>query len=228
MLVVQVETDGGAFVAGIDAVTGVNRWKQDRPRRVNWTSPLMMRDKDGKAIVVLQSSQGLDALAAESGRRVWNYAAPAEAIPSCALMGDRLFVPSRGMTALQINNENHAPKSLWESNQLRPSTASPLALGERIFILNDAGFLPAGTRTRENEYGNCGLRGRSAPRLSLRGNTFISSMREGLAQVVNPNTPEGEVVSELDLGEIIIGTPSISGGALYVRSDGHLWKITGS
>ena len=37
---------------------------------------------------------------------------------------------------------------------------------------------------------------------------------------------EGEVVSELNLGEPIIGTPSIANGAVYFSSDGWLWLIS--
>ncbi len=36
---------------------------------------------------------------------------------------------------------------------------------------------------------------------------------------------KGEIVSSHDFGETILGTPSIAGNALYVRSDKHLWKI---
>jgi outer membrane protein assembly factor BamB len=49
---------------------------------------------------------------------------------------------------------------------------------------------------------------------------------KGLLQIVDPAKPEGEVVGEMDLGETILATPSIAGGALYLRSDAHLWKIT--
>ena len=37
--------------------------------------------------------------------------------------------------------------------------------------------------------------------------------------------PEGEIVSEFNLGQTILGTPSIANGAIYVRSDGRLWKF---
>jgi len=51
---------------------------------------------------------------------------------------------------------------------------------------------------------------------------------KGLTQVVDTTKPEGEVVSELNLGETILSTPSISQGAIYIRSDAHLWKLTNS
>ena len=39
---------------------------------------------------------------------------------------------------------------------------------------------------------------------------------------------KGEVVSRLELGEPILGTPALAGGAFYVRSDKHLWKFSGA
>ena len=36
---------------------------------------------------------------------------------------------------------------------------------------------------------------------------------------------EGAVVSQLDLGQQVLGTPSIANGGLYIRSDSTLWKI---
>ncbi|MEZ5301906.1 MAG: PQQ-binding-like beta-propeller repeat protein [Verrucomicrobiales bacterium] len=54
---------------------------------------------------------------------------------------------------------------------------------------------------------------------------FLYAVSEGLVQIVDLRGEEGKVVSTLDLGETILTTPSLVGGAIYVRSDGHLWKL---
>ena len=51
--------------------------------------------------------------------------------------------------------------------------------------------------------------------------------QDGLAQVVQLGDKSGEIVGRGDFGEPIFGTPVIADGALYVRTDGHLWKIAG-
>ena len=48
---------------------------------------------------------------------------------------------------------------------------------------------------------------------------------KGGGHVVDVSGAEGKIAGEIDLGERIQCTPAISGGALYVRSDGHLWKL---
>jgi len=54
---------------------------------------------------------------------------------------------------------------------------------------------------------------------------FFNEAGQGL--VVKPGETEGEIMSTNDLGEMILCTPAISNGALYVRSDKTLWKIAG-
>ncbi|MCZ7634842.1 MAG: PQQ-like beta-propeller repeat protein [Verrucomicrobia bacterium] len=39
VVVAQVETDTESYALGLDVLTGVNRWRLDRPRLANWTSP---------------------------------------------------------------------------------------------------------------------------------------------------------------------------------------------
>jgi hypothetical protein len=51
---------------------------------------------------------------------------------------------------------------------------------------------------------------------------------KGLGQVIDLNKPEGELTSEIDLGETILCTPAIAQRALFVRSDAHVWKLGGS
>ena len=47
----------------------------------------------------------------------------------------------------------------------------------------------------------------------------------GIGQCVDLTGAEGVVTSEVDLKETILGTPSLSGNAVYVRSDKHLWRF---
>jgi outer membrane protein assembly factor BamB len=227
-LVVQAESDGEAFVAGLDALTGINRWKIERPKRVNWTTPLLLRAGNGKQIVALQSAGGITAIESDSGRSIWSYSDGADVIPSSALRGNTLFVPSHGITALQTSPDGQPPKQLWRSNQLRPSTASPLVLDGRIFTLNDAGVLTCGDAATGNRLWQLRLKGPMSATPVAAGRHLYIASEKGLVQVVDPTKAEGELISELNLGETIIGTPSIGQAAIYFRSDGHLWKITKS
>jgi outer membrane protein assembly factor BamB len=228
-LIAQVENDSESFTAGINRRTGVNRWKLDRPKMANWTSPVLL---DGLAAsgpyVGLQSGKGMVAIESFTGREVWSYTNGASTIPSSAFNGEILFVPSHGLTALKPGRTGTAPQELWRSSQLRPGTASPLVLNDRIYTLNDAGVLNCGDIANGTRLWQLRLKGPFSASPVAAGNFIYVFNEKGLGQVVDTTKPEGQVVSELDLGEIILSTPSIATGALYVRSDRRLWKLAGS
>ena len=48
---------------------------------------------------------------------------------------------------------------------------------------------------------------------------------DGLGQVIALEEDAGEIIHTHSLGETVLCTPAISDGAIYVRSDGHLWKF---
>jgi outer membrane protein assembly factor BamB len=225
VFIAQIETDGEAFAIGIDALTGVNRWKIERPRRANWTSPLVLPSGNGKHRAALQSSAGVQMIEAQTGRELWNYSEGAATIPSSVIAGQVLYVPSNGITALQEGAPGQPPKQLWRAAHLRTATASPIVQGERIFVLNDAGILTCAEIAEGKRLWQLRLKGpfTASPVASAKHLYLVNE--KGLLQVVDPTPPEGEVISELDLGETILSTPSIAGNAIYLRSDGHLWKL---
>jgi hypothetical protein len=55
---------------------------------------------------------------------------------------------------------------------------------------------------------------------------YIASERKGLLQAINLQGKEGTISGTIELGETILGTPAIANDSIYVRSDGHLWKIS--
>ncbi|MCA9117363.1 MAG: PQQ-binding-like beta-propeller repeat protein, partial [Planctomycetaceae bacterium] len=71
-VIVQVESDAEAFSMGVNVENGLTRWKIDRPRASNWTSPALLRKAEGdRDLVLLQSREGLAAVRPETGETVW-------------------------------------------------------------------------------------------------------------------------------------------------------------
>lgn len=225
VLIAQVENDSESFTAGLDAKTGVNRWKLDRPKKANWTSPVPVKGTDGRTLVALQSSKGVAAVEPATGRVVWDYGEGASTVPSTTVSGGKLFVPSQGLTVLEPTADGQPPKQLWRSAQLRPGTSSPLVLDGRVLALNDGGILTCGDAADGKRLWQLRLKGPFSATPVAAGGFVYCVNEKGLVQVVDPSKPEGEVVSELDLGQTVIGTPSIAAGSLFVRSDGKLWRI---
>ena len=225
VLIAMLENDSESFTAGLDAKTGVNRWKLDRPKMANWTSPTLIKSAGGPTQVLLQSGKGVTAVEPATGKIVWSYTDGASTIPSGTVSDGVLYLPSQGLTALQPSPDGNSPKQLWRSGQLRPATSSPMVLNGRVFTLNDAGVLSCGDLADGKRLWQLRLKGPFSATPVAAG-TFLYCVNEkGVLQVVNVAAPEGAVTSEVDLGKTVLGTPAISHGAVYVRSDGKLWKL---
>ena len=230
ILIAQVENDSESFVAGLDTATGINHWKIERPKRANWTSPGVIKGSDGKPLVLVQSSKGLAAISPADGHTVWNYAEGASTLPSTTVSGGKLYVPSFGITVLEPT-DGAAPKQLWRARQLRPETSSPLVQGQQLFSLNDGGILTCASTEDGKRLWQLRLKGPFSSSPVAAGGYIYCVNEAGLLQVVDPTKvtdpekPESALVSELDLGQTVIGTPSIAAGSLFVRSDGRLWRI---
>ena len=223
VVVAQVESDSDAFVAGLDARTGVNRWKLDRLRKANWSSPVIL--KGARASVALQSSKGVTVVEPATGKTLWEYAEGTSSIPSSTTANGLLFVPSRGITALQPGAAGESPKQLWRSSQLRPGTASPVVSAGKIFALSDSGVLTCGDVSTGNRLWQIRLKGEFSSTPLAVGEFLYCVNEKGLVQVVDFSKAEGEIIAELDLAEKTLSTPSIADGAIYFRSTAHLWKL---
>jgi len=224
VVVAQVESESEGFTAGLDVLSGLNRWKLERPKKANWTSPVLLKSGN-QQLVLLASSSGVAAVEPATGKIVWDYSDGGPSIPSLATSDGVMFVPFHGLTALQRGLSGEKPIQLWQSTQLRPGTPSPLVLGGKVFLLNDGGILTCGETATGQRLWQLRLKGPfSSSPVAVRHFLYCVS-EKGMVQVVDTSRPEGEVVSELDLGESILSTPAISRGAIYLRSDSRLWKF---
>ena len=217
-LVVQSENDSESLALGLDAATGANRWKMSRPKAANWTSPVVLGE-----VVGLQSSKGLTGVHAATGEIRWDYTDGAATIPSSVVAGDVALVPSNGLTALAI--EKDSTSQLWREKKLGPGTASPIVIGGWVYVISGAGVLAKADLKTGEEQWKMRLAGPfSGSPVAADHYLYIANERGDL-QVVDLAGAEGKVVTTVPLEETILATPALSSGALFVRSDGHLWCL---
>jgi outer membrane protein assembly factor BamB len=175
-------------------------------------------------VVVLQSGQGLTAYDPATGESVWEFHQGCAIIASAAVAGDRLFVPSNGLTALKTPADGNPPEVLWRANRSE-STPSPLYYRSQVFTVNGAGVLESADATSGTLLWRLRLSGPfSASPVAAGGHLYLFN-EQGESAVVKPGLKQGEIVGTGQLGETILCTPAIAHGAIYVRSDRHLWKL---
>lgn len=225
-VVTQIENDSESYALGIDVKTGRNLWKLDRPKAANWCSPVSW-----KGVAILQSSKGLLGVNPETGSTLWDYSEGASTTSSSVVSGGIIYAPSNGITALAPKANGEAPEQVWRSKQINPATISPIVLGDRIFAINSAGVIA----TADIKTGTSGWKLRLAGAFSGSpvgsGKTLVAVNEKGLMQIVDAAAPEGAVSASLQLPlkkepeELVLSTPALSGGKIFIRADSALWRI---
>lgn len=224
-VVVQIESKGESFATGLDAATGETRWRVDRPAEMNWSSPTAMQS-GSQAVVLLQSPTKLSAHDARTGEMVWTFEAKTGGISSPTAAGDMIYVPGDAdMTALRVSAGSANWENVWQENQLATGSPSPVVAGDRLYVVNRAGALTCGDAATGKVQWRQRLKGRFWATPLVLGDLLFCFNSDGLAQVVRAGGDKAEVISEVDFGEPIYGSPAYVDGALYVRGDKHLWKI---
>lgn len=230
-LVVQMQNDSDSFIAGLDAVTGVNLWKLSQPKDANWTSPAIVREAGQPDTVVISSGDGAVALDPKSGKERWTLAGPGSSMPSCAASATHLAQPrNRGLAMWELKGGTTPPVMLWESAQVGADTPSPVIIGEHVFAVNGAGVMTCadiktGERAWKLRMAENDKDGKFSGSPVAAGTAIYITSESGMLHAVDTSSKEGAVTGRLPLGETVLCTPSIAGNSLYVRSDATLWKI---
>jgi outer membrane protein assembly factor BamB len=225
VVIVQVECQGDSFVAGLNAEDGSIAWKQERPKKANWSSPSVVQLPTGKQAVVFQSGDDLQAVQPKDGKQLWRLNLPCSSIPSTVADGNRLIVPSGGLTALDLSSAGE-PSPLWKENKLNPNASSPVVAGKNVYVVNRTILVCGDVYTGKVLWQ---LRLPDAKQIwsspVVAGDRLYLFSMEGLCFVVALDGEEGKIVQTNKIEDEVLGSPAIAGNAMYVRGANHLWKI---
>jgi outer membrane protein assembly factor BamB len=226
-VVVQSESQGDSFVAGLDVLTGETLWRENRKQGANWASPALLRDKEGKEVVLVQSANVLTAHEPRSGKQMWKFDTTCSIIPSATAVGDRVFLPAKGLTALEATATTTSPTVAWESNKLGPGNASPVIVGDQVYVLNSAGVLSCGDVKSGDVLWQQRLAGKFWATPVVAGGRIYCINDAGKSFVVQAGAEKPEEPVTAELGEPVLASPAVSGDGLFIRTEKHLWKIAG-
>jgi outer membrane protein assembly factor BamB len=234
-VVIHLENQNVSFAAAYDVATGAARWRTERPRELNWTSPIAVPGgKPGEKLALLQGSTRLSAVDPMTGKEVWGLDRKSHPIASSVVAGNVLLVPGeKDLTAFELQG-GAPPKQLWESARLNPGTSSPLVVKDKVFCLRGP-ILVSGELKTGNVTGQLRLKGQFSSSPVASGQYVYCFSEDGQSFVVRPDDkdgvlvqPEGNSSAATGFEETVLCTPAIADGALFIRSDKHLWKLAKS
>jgi outer membrane protein assembly factor BamB len=227
-LLVQVDHWSQSYLLAVDAKSGENRWKTDRPGSVNWTSPLAVKVKD-KLEIITFGTNFVRSYDADKGNELWRVEGMHfQCIPSPIVMGDIVFACSGENTmAIKMDgSRGDLTKShvLWKNKKANAFLPSPLLYQDFLYLPGDRNFVTCydggtGTQVWKERLGN---EFHASP-VGGAGRVYIAT-KEGSVKVVRAG-PSFDLLADNPMGETIVASPAISNGQIFVRGEKHLFCI---
>lgn len=239
LLVLVRDGRDAQFVMALDPATGETVWKTDRPpvrtghpnTRKSFSTPIRI-ETGGRRRLVAIGPHWAAAYDPRTGREVWRLRhGDGFSIGSVPVFGHGKVYFSTGcmrphLLAVRADGEGElAPSAVaWRAEKGVPVMSSPILAGDLLYWTSDEGILTAAdAQTGEVRFQARLGEGHLASPILAAGRLYFFG-REGKATVIRPGAVF-EKLAENRVEGVVIASPAVSGRALFLRTDTHLYRI---
>ncbi len=229
-------TDGGdkQFMIALDQATGIVAWKTDRKstavQKFSFGTPLLITVK-GQQQIISPASDAVMAYDAKDGKEIWRVTYDGYSVIPRPVFGHGMVFISTGygrpsVLAIRVDGKGDVTEShiAWTMPKGAPHTPSPLLVGNELHLVSDGGIascLDARTGTlhyQERVHGDY-----SASPFYADGKIYLQS-EDGVTTVLKAGT-KFEPLAESKVGERTFASYAVADGAIYLRTEAHLYRL---
>jgi len=237
LVIVTWDHEGDSFVVALDKASGKERWRTPRPRGTSWTTPLLVRAKNGTELVV--GGTRTVAYDPATGKELWHQGeasgrggaiASPVAIDELVIYatGGRGGGEARGLVAEAAAATDEPAEPLWSLRLDGPHVPSPLAYEGKVYLLKqDSGMLSVlDPVAGKLDYGPERLEGVAdvyASLVAAKGHLYVAG-RDGTVEVLS-TWPKIETLAVNKLDDGFDASPAIAGDELFLRGKTSLYCI---
>ncbi len=244
LVIVQVDRQENCFIAAFDIKTGKQVWKTVRDELPSWGTPTAYEGKT-RAEVITNATNFIRSYDPLTGKELWRLSRNSEVTATTPFVGqDLIFIvggypPVRPIYAIRpgasgditlAEGKESSESVAWSKKQGGTYMPSPLVYGEILYTCSNNGILAGyNAKTGEKLYQEriAGKGGAySASPIAADGKIYLTS-EDGDIAVVKAG-PKYELLAENKMGEVLMATPAISDGVIFVRSLKHVYAIGSS
>ena len=241
LVILQCDTQSDSFLLALDAATGKTVWKTEREELPSWGTPTVAMTAAGPALVTNASNfiRGYDP---QTGKELWRLGRSSKITAPTPIFADDLFVVASGrgperpifVVRPDARGDLTLPEGKTSSETIPWSRTgrgsympTPLSYKGILYVLANNGLFDAyNLKTGEEVY---------RQRLPLVGSGFSASPIAADGKIYLSNE-DGEIlviaagdkfshVATNSMGELLMATPALSEGVMYVRSAQSLFAI---
>jgi outer membrane protein assembly factor BamB len=236
VIVFSCDAGNDPFVVALDKQSGNVRWRTPRNTEANKTfsfsTPLVI-DVAGGQQIISAGSGFVGAYDPEDGREIWQvgYDEGYSVVPRPVFAHGLVFVSSgfNRPRLLAINPDGAqgdatADHVVWSHQRRVSLTPSFLVAGDEIYFVSDDGIASClDARTGQVHWTERLAGAYSASPVIAEGRVYFQN-EEGTVYVVKADTTF-ELLATNDMKERSLASPAVDNGALYWRTESHLWRV---
>lgn len=235
-VIINCDHDGPGYIVALAREDGRELWRIERPNRTrSYVAPLL-REVGDHTEMVLSGSKCIAGYNPDTGVELWRISGPTDQFVASMVHSAKtgLFYMTGGFPAHHVmairpggTGDVTGSHVAWHYNPSGPVgvsyVPSPLIEGDWLMLNDDRGFGHAfdsktGDIVWSNRFGR-----QHASLVSAAGLVYFLTDK-GECHVVNP-ARNFEIIAINSIGENTYGSPALSNGQIFLRSEKYLWCI---
>ena len=240
-VIVQVDTQREDYLLAVDIESGKTVWKKERQELPSWGTPTIYPGKS-RVELVTNASNFICGYNPDTGDELWRLGGSSQiTAPTPTFSGDLIIVASgrrpekpifviragaNGDITLPVG-ESSSEDIAWSLRGRGSYMPSPLVYQGNLYILQNQGILDC----YELETGKELYRGRiphqgsgfSASPVAADGVVYLAG-EDGDIFAVKAG-PEFELLAQNNVGELLMATPALSDGMMFIRAHQHVLAV---
>jgi outer membrane protein assembly factor BamB len=233
-LIFSIDGTDKQVVVGLDRKTGQVAWQT--PRKVTATKPFSFCTPtvitvNGRQQVISPGSNVVMALDPQTGQEIWRVRYEGYSVVPRPVFGHGLVYLSTGydspvLYAIKPDGKGDVTSThvAWTVKKGVPRNASPLLVGDSLYLASDDGFFTClDARTGKERWSERVGKAFSASPI-LAGEHIYLLDEEGLAVVIKPGETY-EPVAKNRMGEKSLASYAVADNALFLRTEKALYRI---
>jgi len=241
MVIVQCDVQKGSFIAAFDLKSGKQLWKTPRTEIPSWGSPTIF-ESNGRALIITNATKRIRGYDPMTGKEMFELSGNSEVTVGTPVVGHDLVFVTAGYPPIQpiyaikpgasgditlAEGKETSEFIAWSKKRGGTYMPTPIVYGEHLYTCSNNGVLICyDAKTGERIYQQR-IAGQSsaftASPVAADGRLYFAG-EDGDVFVVKAG-PKYELIATNPIGEVLMATPAISEGMIFVRSISHVYGI---
>jgi hypothetical protein len=221
-------------VIALDAETGKPRWKYPRPKlggkNFSFATPLAIQ-VNGKTQIIAPGAGSVSGIDAQTGKEIWyvkhgGYSVIPRPVFANGLVYLSTSYDSPVALAIRPDGEGDVTESHveWEAKKGAPHTPSMLVLDDEVYMVSDDGVASCLNAETGKPHWQQRVGGNYSSSLVYADGKIYLQSEDGKGVVLAPGK-KFKKLAENGFGERTLASYAIGDGAIFVRTDKHLYRV---